>query len=155
MAREQAHVGTVFLVLRKADDFLNRGGLALGHGSACAERRSRDLKQPAVVPVADHAHLRGHPLFDVHRLAVPQDLRAVQGQVRLPLDLVHAPEDGPACLVFDLHELVPLDRFDDGEAEGRRADVAIDHTDKSIAMVVARGPRMTGGIHACIPCAAR
>src|SRR5712692_8899509 len=144
MAREQAHVGAVFLVLRKTDDFLNRGGLALGYGPACAERRPRDLKQPAVVPVAYHARLRGNPLFDVHRLAVSKDLRAVQGQVRLPLDLVHAAEDGPACLVLDLHELVPLDRFDDGEAEGRRADVAVDHNDKSAAVVVTRGPRMTG-----------
>src|SRR6266545_2242269 len=71
-------VVAVFPVLGEADDLLDRRGLRLPHGLAGAERGSRDLEQPAVVAVPDHADLGRHALLDVDRVAVAHLLRAVQ-----------------------------------------------------------------------------
>ena len=133
---------------------MDRCGLRLAHGLAGAERGPRDLEEPAVVAVPDHADLGRHALLDVDRIAVAHLLRAVQRQVRLPLNLIDSAEDDAARLVLDLDELVALDRIDDGTTERGRANIAVDDADKSVA-VMGSGPRMSGGLHACIPCAAR
>ena len=78
VARQQSDVGAVFPVLGEADDLLDRSGLRLAHGLAGAERGARDLEEPAVVTVPDHADLGRHALLDVDRVAVAHLLRAVQ-----------------------------------------------------------------------------
>src|SRR6266571_2785103 len=154
VAGQQPDVGAMFPVLVEADDLLDRGGLRLADGLAGAEWGARDLEQSAVVAVPDHADLGRHALLDVDRIAIAHLLRAVQRQVRLPLNLIDSAEDDAARLVLDLDELVALDRIYDRTTERRRAHIAVDDADKSVA-VMGSGPRMSGGLHACIPCEAR
>ena len=153
VAREEADVGPVFVVLREPDDLLDRGRLGPVHRFARAERRPRDLEKSAVIPISDHADLGGDSLFDIDGIAIAQELGSVQREVRLPLNLVHSAEDQAAGLMPDLNELVPLDRLGDGAMKGRRPDVPVDHTDEAVA-VMARRPMVGGGFHACIPRAA-
>ena len=112
------------------------------------------MQQPPIVAIPDHADLGRDPFLDIDGIAIPELLGAVERQVRLPLDLIDPAQHLATGLVGHLDELVPFDRLHDRAAERRRAYVAVDDANKSVA-VVGRGPRMSGGIHPCIPCVAR
>src|SRR2546425_7892430 len=154
MTRQEADVGSVFLVLRQPDHLLDCPSLCPMDRLSCAERGPGNLEKAPVVAVADHADLCGHSLLHVNRITVSEKLSSVQGEIRLPLDLVHMPEHDAARLVLDLDELVPFHGLRDGAAEGSRANIAVDHANEAIAMVSGR-PMVGRGFHACIPCAAR
>ena len=154
MTRQEADVGAVFLVLRQADHLFDRRGLGAVDRLSGAKRGPRNLEKTPIVTISNHADLGGHPLLHVDGIAVSEELRTVQGEIRLPFDLVDPAKDHAAHLVLNLHELVPFHGLRDGTAERGRADVAVDHADKTVAMVSER-PMVGRGFHACIPCAAR
>src|SRR2546426_657968 len=135
VAGEEADVRPVLLVLLETNHLLNRGRLGFVDGLTRTKRGARDLEEPAIVPIADHADLGRHPLLDVDRIPVPEQLGAVERQIGLPLNFVDAAEDLSARLVGHLDELVAFDRLDDGAAERRRAYIAVDYAYKAVAMV--------------------
>src|SRR5256886_7543933 len=101
MTRQEADVGSVFLVLRQPDHLLDCPSLCPVDRLSCAERGPGNLEKAPVVAVADHADLCGHSLLKVDPITDSEKLRSRQREIRHPLHLLHTPDHDTATIELD------------------------------------------------------